>query len=1211
MLHSTTMFTPFQVSDAVGLLFNSLLQIPNGCQLYCPTLDAMYEPAVMLNRRGCRISAVASEGLADHWQRERNREWAVSGIDNLDSIALFKPNDYFHLALAMPPYSLNRDEHGAMTVAPVEMFDKLMMFECSRGKAGRKVGGQLLVLEALLNSVMVGGYFGAVMPEKWLGREMKFNRWWQEYAAPVARIRLPADAVKCKTITKVRKYSEPDDPLADPEFLGEVEQEILVNAPGRWCLFVWQRPAGTDFQAERSKPHFQKTEYAQFRYSNFIFTLESLEDQELDRCAARFRKNDWWLNNVRMWRKMLDSNSQHQWCGTYRIDAHKLGDPKEVWFFEPNDNNCPKVQVVDRIPRSNKNYQVVQVRPVPLSVIANSPEAQCILHDMAVESGLQYIDEKGYVFKLRDQLSREHYSSVGDQLIKRLCERGLKPYMTTADHKRMKKSERWLSIQLCPSERQIPIRGEEHRAMDSDDAAATTAEEEELLWEIANEDISLRATFPELVKMWEQRALKMRLNTVLFDFQFEDLVASAAAKSGLINGNVMGLGKTRCTLFEQLLLGVKRGLYIVPTKLIGVWQEEIENTIAPYIRRVRRNWRGDILHADYKIIEWGEQLLYKEQLATFNLITYDKLKSIPRDGKFFKCPVCEFITYSLTQKEAQECPRCNHGRVQKWKAACEAEYRSRPDGTLELVRAALRKHKVELSTGNKLPWKNPENKPCRVVDPRPPLPVPVMMHPQDNMYKKMTEQQVGYDRDPLTGIKTPKYSFKERDFHVKWTYARYLRWMFKYIAADEALYFANADAKRTQAVLYVNGYYRRPLTGTPVKGYPQKVLPIWNWCSKRAVWPNYRTYDSEGRARFMRKYKTEVKIIDESGASKWKQVPKINNPELFQADVAPLLMRHTRNEPQVVRDIPRKIVKFKRIPVEMDHEHRAYYQKWLDVFAEWWEMMKQEEEKKMAGKGSLLAKLGYLINASTIPHFMLANMASAKDAEFKTWAKMIGVYQLHKKPKTHHAKMLKAQELVKQALKAGDKVIVFSFRRANLQVGHAWCERMGIPSLIVDGTSSLKIKPGTNRSERHELVDKFRHYDTNVMWAGMQALAEGMNIPEANWGIFMDYDWEPSTWKQALGRMIRPQQMKPINAYFLTHKGTIDDYIAAWCFLKERAADEGVDYMEFDDFSVKLIPDIRQYADSIVDGTEETLKQNMWLAVEHIRRQAEQEGDEG
>lgn len=1187
--------TQLKLNSQVGELFQAILQIPKGCHIFTNGLDPIHEAMMTLNFHGAKISAVASEKLAKHWATQENPEWSVI---HYNDISFFKPEDTYHLAFGLPLYDVveaypdNEETAGIYITQPHEIADRMMLFECSKGRPGRRVPAHLMTLEAMLSSVIVGGYIAAVMPTKWLGREMKFMTWWQQYAAPVARINLPAGSV-------LRKVDD-----------------VWLNAPGDWTFFIWQRPAGTDSHAEQSRRHVAKTEFAELRWTTFVFTLESLELEEIDRCCGRFRKNDWWLNNVKLWRRLLDTNSQHQWCGTYRRLAHKLADPADIWLFEPTDKNMPKLSVVNNEAGMLKNTQSVRIKPgPPVRIEGNSDSARAIIHDMMVNSGVSFMDEKGYAFNLRDVLSREHYSKLGENLVRELKQRGLRPYMTAADAQKLQKSERWLAVQLTPIERQIPIRGEEHLLLDSDTSGEEHEEDDipevngdeasSVNWEIAYEDIGLRATFPDLVQMWESRAHAMRLHTILYDFQFDDAV-TMAIKYGLINGNHMGLGKTRECLATALLLCIKNSLFVVPTKLLGVWQEEIENTIQPFVRRQRRNWQGKIMHADYKIIQWGEDVL-DEPLAAINLISYEKLKSIPRDGRFFKCPTCKFVAYSVRQKKMQLCPRCNHRRNVEWRQKCEAKM----DDDGRMIRSALRKHKIDISTGKKIHWSNPDKVKCRIVDPRPAKPALVVMEEQEHVYKKMIEKVIRRDHNPLTGItKEVKKVVERPGLHTKWTFANQIRWMFSFICADEALYFKSRDAKRTLAMLHMCARRRIANTGTPVKGFPQNIIAIWNWAIDRVVFPHYQLHDPQGYGRFMRKFETKVKISDEEGNVKWKQVPKINNPELFQAEVAPTLLRHTRNEPQVTKDIPKKNVELRHIKVSMDDEHREYYQKWLDKFSEWWQMMKEEEEGRMAGKGALITKLGYLINASTIPHFMLDRISQSKDADMRAWALMIGRYQANSPKKTPHQKMLKAREIIRKAIAKGDKVIVGSIRRKNLDVGMAWCRNVGINALKIDGTVDAQVRLGKKRSKRHELVDKFRHYDYHVLWAGMGALAEGMNIPEANWGIVMDYDWDPSTWKQFIGRMIRPQQSKTVHARFLMHYGTIDDYIAAWCLLKERAMDEGVDYMEFDDFSVEMIPDIHQYADSIVDGTEESLKANMWLSIEHIKRMAEQGDDE-
>ena len=319
-----------------------------------------------------------------------------------------------------------------------------------------------------------------------------------------------------------------------------------------------------------------------------------------------------------------------------------------------------------------------------------------------------------------------------------------------------------------------------------------------------------------------------------------------------------------------------------------------------------------------------------------------------------------------------------------------------------------------------------------------------------------------------------------------------------------------------------------------------------------------------------------------------------------------LILRRVRHEPQVVKDVPPYDIQRNRIEVPMDDEHKAYYQKWLNAFSEWWAEMKRERDGVNVEAGSILTKLTYLANASFIPHYMLDPIRQGKDVEGQRWAKIIGQY---KGPVV--AKMKKAWALIREFIARGEKGLVFSYRTKNSDLGHLWCKKQGFASMVVDGRIQLTTKSGMDRSERHLLVQQFRERDYQVMWAGTNALAEGMNIPEANNGIVMDYYWEDIATRQAIGRMLRIQQQNKVTANYLLHKGAIDSYMAALSELKARSTDEAIDYMQFDDFHVDMVPDIKAYANAIVDGTTEVLTRKMWTAIDFMNKKADEEGDYG
>lgn len=1209
------------VDPAIATMFHSLIQFPEGVQLFCQNVDTSSRAADRLISLGAKLSGLSEiEAVAETFNDKGFEKAAVRFTGGKRNY--YRPKDKFHLAFSVMPFDVDfTAEDESERVKPRIVQDRMMLFNCSEGKHNREVPEHMLGLESLLMATFAGGYFASVLPKRWIGREMKYLRWWEENAALVARIRLPESAVYWKYRRTVKRppeeietelYSDnpswrhslatyiDDKPAFHDKFFKQVPHEL--TAPGEWDLYIWFRPFIESEDTPNSNNNRAKLDWAEFRYSPFQFTLETLSNQSIDECAEVFRKHEWWINSIKMWKRMLEKNHSHPWCGTHGYKPHELPDISELWFFKPNEETENKVHIMEDVDAIKKERFAVQIKPSPskIKIIAFNDYSRGFLMELKASEGLRLSEEDGQVhYNFVDENLKGHYISVREKLAHKISSAGLMPCITRVDHERMIKQERWLNIQLTPIERNVPVDRNQNR------------------WETIYEETGMNAVFPEIMEMWRKRALSMKMDQYLYGFQLEDVIYHAA-KDSILNGNVMGLGKTRELLFSALLRGSERVLIVCPTKLIGTWQDEIDDTILPYVRRVRRNWMGKIIHAGQpNVIEYAEDCL-EQNLTLFNIISYDTLKRTPKDGRFFICPECDTVTYS-PYGSPQICPgsptedpdlACN-AAIRKWREECRKR-----DEHGKLIH---QKYKVEVSTGKKVHW-NPDHpsrkdipeSDVKIIDTRPEKPAIPRMEMQEKMFDKMKKVLISWDVNEETGVRTPNYKVvKRKGGHLQWTFANLLRNKFNYIMVDEILYAKNVDSLRSKALTHLCATHRAGATGTPMKGMPQGILNYLNWIFDRSVMPDYRLYEKGGLARFLKKYKTEVRvdatILPDGSVSggKPKQIPKINNPELFQAEIAPLMRRHTRNDPSVTKYIPKKNIEREDLKIEMDPEHKAYYKQWLDKFAEWWQMMKEEEEGKNVPKGQLITKLSYLIGASTNPHHMLERISKSKDKEFKAWALTIRPY---KGPPT--AKMKKCQEIIEAAIKSGDKSIVFSTRRNNLDRGQAWCKKKGYYSMIIDGRVSLKRRRGESRSKRHIMVDKFRNYDYNVMWGGLTALAEGMNIPEANHGIIFDYSWEPSDAKQAIGRMIRPQQTKTVYSYFLMHEGTIDEYMAALCYLKGRSHDEGVDYMEFDDFSTDIIPDIHQYADAIVDGTENVMKRTMWLAVEHIKRQMEEEGED-
>jgi len=1224
------------VDPKIAAILRSLLQFPSGVQLYCPSLTNSSHVVRELADMEAKITTISSDRDLLNKITEEKLSTSVRGVTTND-YQLYQERDKFHLAFSVFDYDLagltklekdlNQDarclqrafalerEEQTQLIKPQLIKDKLLIWNCSKSSDEREAENHLMGLESLMTSVMVGGYFASVVPKNWAGRHMKYLTWWRENAAVVAKIRLPESAVRWqyprRTSSKDYLYGNKNfDIKPYDRHSGTTE----LQAPGEWDLIIWFRPrdksGAQDTDLPRSSKQGALLDWAEYRWNQFNFTLESLSDEAIDTCSKSFKRSEWWLNSVRAWKKMLQENDYSHWCGTTNKSPHGLREPEDTWFFETTDSNRLAINVIEDVADIKSMPHAIHIKPTnsKIKLMSYNAASRGALQDIRISLGFEYHKEKDCLVSNFDM--KHLYGNLVDvreSLTNAISRAGMIPVMTASDHHLMKKRARWLNIQLTPMTRLVPIKG-----------TSEIDQTEETKWETLYEDMDLNAVFPEIMDMWRARAIKMKMHLAsnMYKFQFEDVIEHAA-KQSLLNGNVMGLGKTREMLFAAILRGAENTLIVCPSKLVGTWQDEIEGTIIPYARTTRKHWSGKKLDVTApNIIQFAEDCL-PANLKTFNIITFDKLKDTPRDGRFYKCPKCEDVTYSAYKHE-QECVKCTSSDFDEWSA-----HSTERD---ELGRLKRQKFKVHTKTMKRVHWdpshitrKDIPEYECELTDTRftnkfsTGKPVPTKMVEQKQMHKKMVPCQIGYDvhKDPLTGeeTQTPKYSVKPRKAHVKWTFSEVIRWTFNHVIVDEILYAKNEDALRTKALNHLCGRTRYGATGTPLKGMPQSIVGYLNWIFDRQVYPDYRKYTG-GLGAFLKKFKTEV-MIDavqlpngDMIGGKPKQIPKINNAELFQAELSPLMRRSVRNQPNVLCDIPMIQQVAIDESVEMDDEHKAYYNKWLQFFSDWWQKMKEEEEGKGVKPGELMTKLGYLIGASTVPHLMLAGIAKSKDKEMRQWATMIDTY---KGPLTQ--KMIRTQELVKEQVALENKVIMFARRTGVLKLQKRWADINKIPSMIIEGSVTNEIAKGQTRSKRHRMVQSFRNDNYSVMWAGLACLAEGLNIPEANYGIIQDYSWEPSDSMQGIARMLRPSQKKVVTSHFLMHKGSIDEYMCALCYLKGRSHSEGIDYMEFADCSVSMIPDIRQYADSIVDGTDDVLKRNMWLAVDNIKKRME-DGEE-
>lgn len=1217
-----------KVDGSVFDLARELIHWPIGIQSSCFTGNACFNEVCKASETTKVSTTCSDNGVRRLLEHEEN----VS-VTMISDSTVTRPVDLFHLGFTYPTFAYDMAKEKAV---PVLASDHLAQYMATRFQDSSSCFKHLLEIEQMLHSIMCGCYCFAILPDGWMSDQMRYNKWINANSSIVAKVKLPHDAVRMH-------HTFPDNRTANVlsgnlNWTEEASDDFCCRNQG-WSLVVWFKGMvkaiedGVGFDLPNTGRRNAELEWAEMSYSAYSCSMKDTTCKSIDDIVNAFRETEWYKFSIFQWRKAIATSGYSSPLNSTRRKAPVgIRADSNMIILKAPEESMSKYEVIDSISDipDDKLGGAVILKPTRgglklCGATRSGNGIACRVKDLYGYKG----DDETIVPNIKIEHRRD-FDTIRFNTVKLIEEAGGTAFMLNESVRPLTRRRRRVNRQLAA----IPRYSSTGKRSES---LSKFAEIDDADWTRVWGEIGIESLFPEEYAEWRSRAKRSGIDSRFnYPYQVEDIIQSAV-KRRMVNGSFMGLGKTREQLQAAMLRGAEKILIIVPSRLIGTWQDEIEIELDGFFSR-RKNWNGKRF-GDMRpnVIEYASDCR-PENLRLFNIISYDRLKTTPRDACFYKCPTCGMVICSHYEIERPLCPgdpACTNidpakdvsciGTYRRWKAN-----KSRIDP--ETGKKMYRKYKVNSVTGEEVHWDashwsradTPDSM-CDVVDTRDENPfgglmggppdVPVMRR-MDKMYEKTSNVIVAWqDTKDADGNNVSLPVFRKRHrkcngkkFHVKWTFAELLRNRFGTLILDEIMCIQDARTLRSMSVNHLTGKTRIGATGTPMRGHPQKILAYVNFTTSREVFPDYRPYDKDGLARFLSRYKTTVRV----GNSGQKQTPRISNSDRFLTEFSSMLLRRVRGEPGVREYLPDIKVSFNDIAVDMDDKHRAYYQIWLDLFREWWAQKKIEEdgEDTKGVKEPILAKIIYLIGASTCPHGVLANLIEntkkrSGDKILAKWAKIIPPYS-----GPPPAKTIMSLNAIKTGALKGDKVIVFSTRQKTLDLGEQCCDKLGLRSMVIDGRVSNTIQRTTSRSLRHLMVQKFRTEDYNAIWAGITCLSEGMNIPEANIVLLHDTTWEPMDIMQGVYRVVRPSQTKPVFVTLYMHSGTIDDYMVGLNYLKHRSHCEGVDGQSFSDMTGAMIPDIRQYADSIVDGTEATLKRKMWLQIDKIRGEWENSAKE-
>jgi len=137
---------------------------------------------------------------------------------------------------------------------------------------------------------------------------------------------------------------------------------------------------------------------------------------------------------------------------------------------------------------------------------------------------------------------------------------------------------------------------------------------------------------------------------------------------------------------------------------------------------------------------------------------------------------------------------------------------------------------------------------------------------------------------------------------------------------------------------------------------------------------------------------------------------------------------------------------------------------------------------------------------------------------------------------TSSSKFAFIEALLRESAALKDKVLVVSSFTSTLHALERFCVDLGYACLRLDGETSDK--------QRMELVKRFNSSASDqVFLLSTKAGGCGLNLVGANRMVLFDADWNPSSDKQAMGRVWRDGQHKTVFIYRLFCSGTLEEKV--------------------------------------------------------------------
>ncbi len=321
---------------------------------------------------------------------------------------------------------------------------------------------------------------------------------------------------------------------------------------------------------------------------------------------------------------------------------------------------------------------------------------------------------------------------------------------------------------------------------------------------------------------------------------------------------------------------------------------------------------------------------------------------------------------------------------------------------------------------------------------------------------------------------------------------------FDYVVLDEATNIKNPRSESAQAASLLRARHRLVLTGTPIENHVGELGSLFTFLQDAGV--------ASGVDSFSARFIGHAATVEGRG--------------FLRKALRPYLLRRTKKE--VALELPQKTESI--IAVDLEGPQRALYDELREYYRAQLQGALGDAEHAGRAKFAVLEALLRLRQAACHPALIDAKHNGMPVA--KVDALMPRLQEIHA---------------------SGQKVLVFSQFTSFLALIRDRLTQDGIPYSYLDGQTR----------ERERVVSEFENDPTrSVFLVSLKAGGFGLNLTAAQYVFLLDPWWNPAVEAQAIDRAHRIGQQKPVFAYRIVAKDTVEEKVLALQQEKKKLADD-------------------------------------------------------